>query len=62
MLHAMHAGATHYARAVLAVFLFGGALPYRTLIVDMKRLISSGVRITKSSERSKAKLCVSKSG
>lgn len=62
MLHAMHAGARNYARAVLAVFLFGDALSYRTLSVDMNRLISSGVRITMSSERSKAKLCVSKSG
>jgi hypothetical protein len=51
-----------YTRAVLPVFFFGNVLPYRTLSVDMKRLISSGVKITMSSERSRAKLCVSKSG
>ena len=55
-------GATPYARAVLPAFFFGDVLPYRPLSVDMKRLISSGVRITMSSERSKTKLCVSKSG
>lgn len=61
MLHA-YPGAIFYTRVVLPVFLFDGAFPYRTLSVDIKRLISSGVRITMSSERSKAKLFVSKSG
>ena len=49
-----------YAGIALAVLFLVGA-EYRTFSVEMKRLISSGVNSTMSSDKSAPKLCVNES-